>query len=93
LQETLSFEKVINARYWWLTTVIPATQEAEIRRIAVQNQPRQIVKETLSQKKQSQKRAGGMAQGVGPEFKHSTAKKKRKEKEKVIKILGRKFKF
>jgi hypothetical protein len=27
-----------------------ATQEAEIRRIAVQSQPRQIVRETLSQK-------------------------------------------
>jgi hypothetical protein len=33
-----------------LTPVIPATQEAEIRRITVQSQPRQIVLETLSQK-------------------------------------------
>jgi hypothetical protein len=32
---------------WWLTTIILATQEAEIRRITVQNQPRQIVQETL----------------------------------------------
>jgi hypothetical protein len=32
----------------WLTTVILATQEAEIRRIAVQSQPGQIVCETLS---------------------------------------------
>jgi hypothetical protein len=31
--------------------VILATQEAEIRRIAVQSQPGQIVHETLSQKK------------------------------------------
>jgi hypothetical protein len=30
--------------------VILATQEAEIRRISVQSQPRQIVEETLSQK-------------------------------------------
>jgi hypothetical protein len=30
--------------------VILATQEAEIRRILVQSQPRQIVHETLSQK-------------------------------------------
>jgi hypothetical protein len=30
--------------------VIPATQEAEIRRIMVQDQPRQIVHKTLSQK-------------------------------------------
>jgi hypothetical protein len=36
---------------WWLTPVIPATQEAEIRRITVQSQPRAIVHETLSQKK------------------------------------------
>jgi hypothetical protein len=50
--------------------VILATQEAEIRRIAVQSQPGQIVCETLSQKKQNhKKRAGGVAQGVGPEFK------------------------
>jgi hypothetical protein len=30
-----------------LRPVIPATQEVEIRRISVQSQPRQIVKETL----------------------------------------------
>jgi hypothetical protein len=49
--------------------VILATQEAEIRRIAFQSQPRQIVHKTLSQKNPSQKRAGGVAQGVGPKFK------------------------
>jgi hypothetical protein len=39
--------------------VIPATGKAEIRRIAVQNQPGQIVPKTLSQKKKkTQKRAG-----------------------------------
>jgi hypothetical protein len=38
------------------------TQEAEIRRTVVLNQPRQIVCKT-------KKRAGGMAQEVGPEFK------------------------
>jgi hypothetical protein len=32
----------------WLTTVILAGQEAEIRRISVQSQHRQIVQETLS---------------------------------------------
>jgi hypothetical protein len=31
--------------------IIPATQEAEIRKIEVRSQPRQIVHETLSQKK------------------------------------------
>jgi hypothetical protein len=50
--------------------VIPATQEAEIRRISVCNQPGQMVRKTLSQKKKNhKKRDGGMAQGVGPEFK------------------------
>jgi hypothetical protein len=32
----------------WLTHVILATQEAEIRKMGVQSQPRQIVQETLS---------------------------------------------
>jgi hypothetical protein len=31
------------ARCWWLTPVILATQEAEIRRTVVQSQPGQIV--------------------------------------------------
>jgi hypothetical protein len=43
-------------------SIILATQEAEIRRVEVQSQPRQIVHETLSQKNSSQKSAGGMAQ-------------------------------
>jgi hypothetical protein len=50
---------------WWLTPVILSTQKVEIRRIIVQSQLEQIVHETLSQKTFT-KRAGGMAQGVGP---------------------------
>jgi hypothetical protein len=46
----------VKAVCWWLTPVIPAAQEAEIRRIAVLSQPRQIVVESLSQKNPSQKR-------------------------------------
>jgi hypothetical protein len=46
-----------------LTPVILATQKAEIRRTAIQCQPRQMVCKTLSQKKLSQKkRAGGVAE-------------------------------
>jgi hypothetical protein len=43
-----------------LTPVILATREAEIKRIAVPNQPRQIVHETLSPENLSQKRVGGV---------------------------------
>jgi hypothetical protein len=53
----------------WLTPVIPATQEAEIRRIVVRGQPRETVFNTLSQKYLIQKRTGGVVQGGVPEFK------------------------
>jgi hypothetical protein len=49
--------------------VILATQEAEIRRIIVLSQPRQIAQDIPSQENLSQKRAGGIAQDVGPGFK------------------------
>jgi hypothetical protein len=50
--------------------VILATQEVEIRRIVVQK-PAQAnsQRDSISKKCISQKRAGGMVQGVGPEFK------------------------
>jgi hypothetical protein len=71
-----------------LTPVILATQEAEIRRIAVQSQPRQIVRKSLSQKIPSQKRAGGVAQGVGPEFKPQYCKKKKKKTYSLRKVFA-----
>jgi hypothetical protein len=43
-------KKYFLAGHWWLTLVILATQQAEIRRIMVRSQPRQIIRETLSQK-------------------------------------------
>jgi hypothetical protein len=39
---------ITRAGHRWLTPVIIATQEAEIRRIMVQSQPGQAVLETLS---------------------------------------------
>jgi hypothetical protein len=36
------------AECWWITSVILATQKAEIRRNAVQSQPGQILPKTLS---------------------------------------------
>jgi hypothetical protein len=57
--------------------VILATQEAEIRKITVQSQPRETVHKTLSRKNPIQSSAGGVTQGVSSEFKpqHHTHKK------------------
>jgi hypothetical protein len=59
--------------------VILATQQAEIRWTTVQNQLKQFQRPCLEKK--SQKSAGGVAQGVGPEFKPQYHKKKRKKSE------------
>jgi hypothetical protein len=59
-------EKNSKAGRQWFTTVILATQEAEIRRITVQIQPRQTLQKN---------RAGGVAQGEDPEFKPQNQKK------------------
>jgi hypothetical protein len=63
--------------------VILATQEAEIRRITVESQPRQIVRGPLPQKKKkkSLKWSGGVAQGVGPELKPQGRQKRKKSYE------------
>jgi hypothetical protein len=65
----VSINKVLKAGHRWLTPVILATQEAEISKTRVQSQPRQVVEETLSQETLHKNRAGGVAEGEGPEFK------------------------
>jgi hypothetical protein len=42
-QTQFHFEGFLSVRCWWLTPVILATKEAEIRKIVVQSQLRQIV--------------------------------------------------
>jgi hypothetical protein len=56
--------------------IILSIQEAEIWKITVQSHTRQIVHETLTQKNPQQKMAGGVAQGIGPEFKPQYHKKR-----------------
>jgi hypothetical protein len=74
------------ARHWWLTPVILATQEAEFRRMVVKASPgkwspRPYLETNPSSKK---KRAGGVAQAGGPEFKPQYYKKVNKIKNKQI---------
>jgi hypothetical protein len=76
------FKNVGVSQCWWLMPIILATQEAEIRGNSIQSQPGQIAPKILSQKNTSQtkekkKKAGGVVQGVGLEFKPSTEKKKK----------------
>jgi hypothetical protein len=52
-------------------TCILANEKAEIRRIAIQSQPRQIVQENLLENNPSQERAAGVPQGVCPDFQHT----------------------
>jgi hypothetical protein len=49
------WEKKIAGR-WWLTPIVLATQEKEIRNIQVRSQPGQIDRETLSRKTQHKTR-------------------------------------
>jgi hypothetical protein len=65
--------------------VILATQEAEIRRISVQSQPRQIVLESLTRKKKITKIRlvewlKGKALSSNPQY----SKKKKKKKKKSL---------
>jgi hypothetical protein len=57
--------------YWlnWLKEICLFIQKAEIRKISVRSQPRKTACETLSWKNPLQKWAGGVVQGVSPQFK------------------------
>jgi hypothetical protein len=59
-ESVILFRSCLGAECWWLTPIVLATQEAEIRRIEVQSQPRRIVCETLSRKKKKKKLSGRM---------------------------------
>jgi hypothetical protein len=66
--------------------VILATQEAEIRRITVQRQPGQIVRETLSQKKTHHKK--GLLEWLKVKALRSspsTTKEKKRKQNKTLK--------
>jgi hypothetical protein len=60
--------------------VIIATEKAEIMRIVVQSQPQDNSSQEPILKIPNTKRAGGVAQGVGPEFKSEYQKKKKERK-------------
>jgi hypothetical protein len=54
IKKKKKLQKGKSARCWWLTLITLANQEAEIRRITVRSQFRQIVHKMLSQKHPSQ---------------------------------------
>jgi hypothetical protein len=78
---------VILVGCWWLTPVILATREAEIKRIAVRSLPnsstRPYLKKTLHKN-----RAGRVAHGEGPEFKPQYPPKKKKQTDKTKKDVS-----
>jgi hypothetical protein len=62
----------------WLTPLIWATQETEIRRIVVQSQSRQIVCKTLSQKHPTQKKGWWSGSRCRPSVQIPVLQKKKK---------------
>jgi hypothetical protein len=66
-----------------LTPVIPATQEAEIRRMAVQSQFERPYLENTHHRKDPSPHLG-VAQGEGPEFKLQYHKNKTKQKNRAF---------
>jgi hypothetical protein len=71
---TISFERNPSAKQKWLIPVILATQEDR------GSKPANSSMKTYLEKDPSQKSAGGVAQGVGPEFKPQYCRKKKKRR-------------
>jgi hypothetical protein len=81
-----SHKKKVLAGHRQLTPVILATQEAEIRRIAVQSQPGQTVCKTLSQ--EAHHKGGEMTQALYAHMNNKKIKIKRKKKNSSQKRTG-----
>jgi hypothetical protein len=77
--------RIICAWHWWLTPVIPATQESKIRRIEGQSQPRQNSSTRPCLKKNLHKKGLVQWLKVCPEFKLPVPQTRKKGK---IKCLG-----
>jgi hypothetical protein len=75
----------------WLTSVILATQEAEIRKTAVRSQPGETVCDPISKNPITKNWAGGMAQGEGLEFKVQKHKKKKNNQKPHNQVWGGKW--
>jgi hypothetical protein len=73
----------------WLTPIILTTQEAKIRRIVVQSQPRQIVLETLSWKKPITKKDWWSGSRCRHWVQAPVLKRQKKKKKKIPYSLGR----
>jgi hypothetical protein len=78
LKNTHEYHHQSVGNHQWFKPVILATEGAEIRRTAVQSQPGQISSWDPISKIPNTKRAGGVPQSVGPEFKARYYKKKKK---------------
>jgi hypothetical protein len=67
--------EIILARHRWLSPITLATQEAEIKRIKVQSNQANSLRDPILKKAHHKTRAGRVAQGVDPEFKPQYQKK------------------